>query len=231
MTTDATLKAEYERLVRLQTVVAKSVGKDRASDALRASIAGIAGPEAVAGASPAPRAARRFAWRQMVAAALIALFLGSSATYLLLQEDAASREVAAIVAGHQRALLAAAPVDVASSDRHTVKPWFDAKLALSPHIVDLAASGFPLIGGRVDVLKGQAVPVLVYRRRGHLISVVAVPAAGGKDDGTTSMTATRDGYGLRGWRGRDFAYYAIADLPPQELDEFVASWRKQAGTE
>jgi hypothetical protein len=56
-------------------------------------------------------------------------------------------EIAAIIADHQRALLAAVPNDVASSDRHTVKPWFDNKLALSPQVLDLSDAGFPLAGG------------------------------------------------------------------------------------
>ena len=167
----------------------------------------------------------------MAAAALLACSLGSTATYIAVQPSATSRDVAAIVAGHQRALLAAAPVDVASTDQHTVKPWFDSKLALSPHIIDLASSGFPLVGGRVDVLKGQAVPVLVYQRRRHLISVIAVPKPGGIDDDAFTLSSTRDGYAVRGWRGRDFVYYAVADLSPEEIDGFVASWRKAAASE
>jgi anti-sigma factor RsiW len=231
MEADATLKAEYDRLLRLRTTIASGIGRDRASEALRERIAAIAGPAEQRNVPPVARAAPRFDWRQMAAAMLIAACLGSASTYLALQPDASSRDVAAIIAGHQRALLAAAPVDVASSDRHTVKPWFDAKLALSPHIVDLAASGFPLIGGRIDVLKGKTVPVLVYQRRAHLISVIATPEPGGKDDGSTTLSATRDGYALRGWRGRDFAYYAVADLPPDEFNAFVDAWRKAARAE
>jgi anti-sigma factor RsiW len=232
MGADATLQAEYDRLLNLRTRIASGIGKDHASDVLRARIAAIAGPDEPAlAARPAKTLARRFDWRQMAAAMLIAAFLGSGASYLVLQSEMASDEVVGIVAGHQRALLAAAPVDVASTDRHTVKPWFDGKLALSPRIVDLAAEGFPLIGGRVEVLKGQAVSVLVYRRRDHLVSVVAAPKRGGKDDGASARATTRDGYGLRIWRGSDFVYYAVADLPAEELDSFVASWRQQAARE
>jgi anti-sigma factor RsiW len=239
MAADAALKAEYERLLRLRTTIATRLEKDRASDALRERIAAIAGPDNVAavpdGAAaiviPLKRAARRYDWTQMAAAATIACFVGSGATYFAQQLNAPSGDVATIVAGHQRALLAASPVDVPSTDRHTVKPWFDAKLALSPHIIDLASIGFPLMGGRVEVIKGQAVPVLVYQRRAHLISVIALPRPGGGDDGTLTLASTRDGYVVRSWRGRDFVYYAVADLPPDELDSFVASWRRQAAAE
>ena len=101
----------------------------------------------------------------------------------------AANEIAAIVADHQRALLAAPPFDIASSDRHTVKPWFDSKLALSPQVVDLAGAGFPLAGGRVEIVDGKPVPVLVYQRRAHIISVVAIPRAG--QIKTTSPPASR----------------------------------------
>jgi anti-sigma factor RsiW len=230
MDADATLKAEYERLLGLRTTIAARLTKDRASDALRSRLAAIAEPNVSATVRPAPvrPVPRHFEWRQMAAAGLIACFLGSGATWLVLQQSGSAGDMAAIIADHQRSLLAAQPVDVVSTDQHTVKPWFDTKLALSPRIVDLASSGFPLVGGRVEVLQGQAVPVLVYKRRAHLISVVAVPTAGGNDDGTFALAATRDGYVVRSWRGRDFTYYAVADLAPEELDGFIASWRKQA---
>jgi anti-sigma factor RsiW len=230
MSADAALEAEYRRLLNLRATIASSIGKDQASGALRARIAAIAGPDTVAVPSVEARA-RRFDWRQMAAAALVAAFVGSGATYVTVRPQPVSGEVAAIVAGHQRALLAAAPVDVASSDRHTVKPWFDGKLALSPHVIDLAAQGFPLVGGRVEVFEGQALPVMVYRRRGHLLSVAARPEPGGKDDGAPARAATRDGYAVRVWRASDFVYYAVADLPADEFDGFVASWRKQAAAE
>ena len=233
MNADATLRAEYERLLGLRKTIASRVMKDKASDALRARIAAIAEPAGSTNVRPLPvrRAPRHFEWQQMAAAALIACFLGSGATYLALQQSGSAGDVAAIIADHQRSLLAATPVDVVSTDRHTVKPWFDAKLALSPHIIDLTSSGFPLYGGRVEVLGGQAVPVLVYKHRAHLISVVAVPKPGGSDDGGFALATTRDGYVVRSWRGRDFTYYSIADLPPEDLDSFVAAWRKQAAAE
>ena len=93
----------------------------------------------------------------MAAAAIIAAVLASGGTYLGLRQAAPTNEIAAIVAGHQRALLATEPFDVASSDRHTVKPWFDSKVALSPQVLDLSDAGFPLAGGRVDVIDGKAV--------------------------------------------------------------------------
>jgi anti-sigma factor RsiW len=224
---DATLKAEYDRLLELRTALASHLTKDRASDTLRERIAAIAAPSRLV-AVASPRLAKSYDWRQMAAAAIIAAGLASSGTYLTLHRAAPTNEIAAIVAGHQRALLATAPFDVASSDRHTVKPWFDGKLALSPLVFDLSDAGFPLVGGRVDVVDGKAVPAIVYRRRAHVISVVAIPQPGNKDTGEPPTLASRDGYSVLRWPGHDFEYSAISDIPESELAEFVMRWRSDA---
>ena len=86
----------------------------------------------------------------------------------------------AVVAGHIRGLMAPRPFDVASSDKHTVKPWFNGKLPDAPRVVDLAPAGFPLLGARLDVVGERVVPTLVYGHRKHLISVTAVPVSAGQ---------------------------------------------------
>ena len=224
---DATLKAEYDRLLELRAALASHLAKDRASDALRQRVAAIAAPSRNS-TDRLQAATRSYHWRQLAAAAVVAACLAGGGTYLALQHGTGTNEIAAIVADHQRALLAAAPFDVASSDRHTVKPWFDSKLALSPQIVDLSSAGFPLAGGRVEVIDGKAVPVLVYRRRAHVISIVAIPHPGSKDSGTPPTRATRDGYSVLLWDGDDFKYSAVSDLAESELDEFVTRWRGNA---
>jgi anti-sigma factor RsiW len=222
---DAALKAEHTRLVELRTILASHLKTERASDALRQRIAAIAEPPRLVVSRPSsPR--RTYAWRQMAAAAVLTAAVVGAGTYGFLGQNSASNEIAAIVADHQRALLAATPFDVASSDRHTVKPWFDSKLALSPQVIDLSSSGFPLAGGRVEVIDGKPVPVLVYRRRAHIISVVAVPRAGQKASTEPPVRTTRDGYSVIGWRGRDFEYSVVSDLATDELNEFVAQWRQ-----
>ena len=138
---DATLKAEYDRLLELRAALASHLAKDRASDALRQRVAAIAALSRRR-TDRLHAATRSYDWRQLAAAAVVAACLAGGGTYLALQHDTGTNEIAAIVADHQRALLAAAPFDVASSDRHTVKPWFDSKLAFRRRLWIFRAQDF-----------------------------------------------------------------------------------------
>ena len=95
-----------------------------------------------------------------------------------------------LFASHWRALAAASPVDVVSTDRHTVKPWFAGRVAQAPLVRDFAEQGFALVGGRVDYVGGQRVPVLVYRHGQHLADVFVLPAA------LTPAAQREEGYAL-----------------------------------
>lgn len=235
LASDPALRVEYERLVQLRAALASHLAGERASDDLRRRIAAIADTPPASEALPAnivplpKRPARAYGWQHMAAAAALAAVVAGVGTFGLVREDTGSGDIAAIVTDHRRALLAAAPFDIASSDRHTVKPWFDSKLALSPQVFDLSSAGFPLAGGRVEILDGRPVPVLVYHHRGHVISVVAAPR--GRQEKTTepSRVSTREGYSVIDWRGRDFDYFVVSDLAEPELEEFVKLWRQEAG--
>jgi anti-sigma factor RsiW len=152
--------------------------------------------------------------------------LASGATQWLMF-DAASDSVAAEIAGdHRRSLLAASPIDIVSSDRHTVKPWLDARIGVSPPAPDLATDGFALIGGRVEVVSGRPVPALVYRHREHLITLVAEPQQGGPV--TEPKDVSSGGFSMVHWSDGAFSYWAISDMERPELDDFVARFRKAA---
>lgn len=188
----------------------------------------LAGPELAPVAAPTPARVRgnwSAGWQNLAAAVIVTAFLASGATYWLAAPHSASMEDL-IAASHRRSLLAATPVDVQSSDRHTVKPWLDAHLGISPPAPDLAAQGYPLIGGRVDVLGRQAVPTLVYRHNEHTISVVAVP--GGAATAAPQALAS-GGYNMIEWSANGFAFTAVSDLEAGELKAFVDSYRAAAG--
>jgi len=123
------------------------------------------------------------------------------------------------VSAHLRSLQPGHLTDVETSDRHTVKPWFNGKLDFSPPVHDLAARGYPLLGGRLDYVNGRSVAVLAYGRRQHLINVFVWPAVPGQGNGPDLRD--RQGYHLRHWSTSDYTYWVASDLNPTELQDFV----------
>jgi anti-sigma factor RsiW len=112
-------------------------------------------------------------------------------------------------------------VEVASSDRHTVKPWFAGRIDYSPPVHDLTAEGFPLLGGRIDLVDGRKVAVLVYRRNQHRVALTLWPASSAGN--AQPSLAQRDGFALADWRHGGFEMRAVADLAPSEMKSFAAS--------
>lgn len=172
---------------------------------------------------------RRFGgqdWRSLAASMLVGAVLASGATQWLMVAGAPDSLAVAVADGHRRSLLAASPIDIVSTDRHTVKPWLDARVGLSPPAPDLAQDGFTLIGGRVEVVANRAVPALVYRHREHLITVVAVPQDKGGVVAPADLSA--EGFSMVKWSDGAFGYFAISDMERPELDDFVGRFRAAA---
>ena len=119
--------------------------------------------------------------------------------------------------------MAPQPADVASSDRHTVKPWFNGRIPESPRVVDLARNDFPLIGGRIDVVERNPVPTLVYHHRKHLISLTAIPAPGKLDAAPVSRAI--EGYNIIEWTADGISYWAVSDVAAPELAHFTELFR------
>ena len=125
-----------------------------------------------------------------------------------------------LVASHVRSqMLPSHRFDVASSDAHTVKPWFEGKLDFSPPVKDLVAEGFPLAGGRLDYLHGRAVAALVYQRRKHSINLFIWPSSPG--DEAAPKKATRQGFHVLQWTRSGMTFCAVSDLNEGELQEFA----------
>ena len=218
MADDPQIVAEYFRIAALQSAVREKLPRHAAPPQLRQKIAAMAPTRAH---STTPR--QRQAWLAYAATALLAAGLGAGATWLALTPAPPSIG-AAVIAGHMRGLLAAAPYDVASSDKHTIKPWFDAHLGVSPPVPDLSAQGYQLLGGRVDIIAGAPAPTLVYKAREHLISVTAQSSAG--NAAPQAATQSAGGYRAMAWRDGDFIFWAASDIEQPGLETFVAAFKK-----
>jgi anti-sigma factor RsiW len=151
------------------------------------------------------------------AALLLACLLSIAGTAWWMQrtsvEAALSRDV---LAAHVRALIQDHPVQVASLDTHTIKPWFAGRLDYSPVVKDLSNEGFQLVGGRLDYVAGQRVAAVVYKRRLHQISVFVWPSGAHT---AAPYAAKVDGFSLLGWSRGGMAYWAVSDLNEGELRE------------
>jgi anti-sigma factor RsiW len=119
-----------------------------------------------------------------------------------------------IVSGHVRSLMVDHLVDVPSTDQHTVRPWFNGKIAYAPPVADFAANGFALVGGRMDYIAGRPVAALVYRHQAHLVNLFIWPDRAGA---SSTATSTSDGYSLVHWNDADLTYWAVSDLNLHDL--------------
>lgn len=211
---DGALANERRRIEALRNAMRERLPRETASPALRRRVAALARPQPFA-------IGWRAGWGAVAASAAMAFAAGSLATFVAIGPAGREPIPELLVASHMRALMATQAVEVASSDRHTVKPWFNGKLPQSPRVVDLAPLGFPLVGGRIDVIGLTPVPTLVYRARLHVISVTALP----QSDRASVPHQPIDGYNLVEWTDGQLAYWAVSDLAAPELENFAKAFR------
>ncbi|MDX8490468.1 anti-sigma factor [Mesorhizobium sp. VK22B] len=248
---DPDLAAEHARILSLRGAVA-NVPRPAVSDDFLARIAAIAEVKASDEAEAArgeavkaesqpqqqqgkviamrPRATARwfnsFDWRQMAASIVLTAFLASGATQWLMVENAPDSFAVDVANSHRRSLLAATPVDIVSSDRHTVKPWLDGRIGVSPPAPDMAKDGYALLGGRVEVIGDRPMPALVYRHHEHLITLVAAPRQNEAKSVPVADDLSAGGFLLVHWTDGAFSYWAISDAERPALDDFVARFRE-----
>jgi len=173
---------------------------------------------------PPPRFTHtQFSWRALAASIAVTAFVASGSTSMLLAPSQSNSIRDGIVDAHLRSLMAPQPIDVASSDRHTVKPWFNGRIPQSPRVVDLAKEDFPLVGGRIDVVGEIPVPTLVYGHRKHLISLTAVPDLGHAN--LAPVLGVVNGYNIYRWTEDGVAYWAVSDVASADLDKFAELFR------
>ena len=213
----------YSEIIRQKQLFKNGGARFNASPALRDRIrAAITaeGDEHAAQATPLlksmrDRQMRPRSWLPQAGIAFSAAALAASLLLFVSSRNSTPSLDDELVAGHVRSLLASHLTDVASSDQHTVKPWFLGKLDFAPPVVDLSKKDFPLIGGRIDYIGGRVVAAIVYKRHGHVINLFVWPA--GK---LQAVPETAEGYHLLSWTQGGFSYAAVSDLNAEELRDF-----------
>jgi anti-sigma factor RsiW len=208
---------------RQMSALLRDLPVEPAPDLLRARIERELRNVASASASTVPQpairrsVAPRLRWMAMAASIVLAFGFGWMGAFQTLKGERESDE---LLSGYLRVAMAQT-VDVASSDRHTVKPWFAGRIDYSPPVYDLTTAGFPLVGGRVDVVDGRKVAVLVYRHNQHWLALTLWPSSSsGSKAGAVNQ---RDGFVMADWRHDGFEMRAVADLAPAEMKAFVAA--------
>jgi anti-sigma factor RsiW len=211
MASDPRLAAERARVEALRRVLDERLPREPLPPHLRARIESAIGS----------RARTQPSWRALAASVVLAAGLASGSTWLAIAPGPAETTADLVVANHMRGLMASQPIDVTSSDRHTVKPWFNGKIPEAPRVVDLSRQDFPLVGGRIDVVHRTPVPTLVYRYQRHLISLTAVPAGSRAAAGLKMI----EGYNVLSWTDDGVTYWAVSDVTLKELEAFAEAFR------
>lgn len=218
---DPVLAGEHARVEALQRLIRERLPRESAPQGLTRRI------EATIDMPPAPRWAfhpsHHPSWRALAASVVLAAFLASGSTWFALRPGPTATVADMVVANHLRALMAPQPTDVASSDQHTVKPWFVGRIPESPRVVDLSQQGFPLVGGRIDVIGRVPVPTLVYRRRQHLISLSSVPSSASAI--LEAVPRAIAGFNIVSWNDDGLTYWAVSDVAPADLHSFAQDFR------
>ena len=219
----------------LRDAVRAQATRHAAPDALRAHLQAMLSSPASASATASaevthkrermpPRLRVALPWASALGGALVAsvctLVAVDPGFFSLRRSDALAAqqtaEASEAVSAHTRALLVDHPIEVASSDQHTVRPWLSARLNFVPPVVDLADKGYPLLGARRDVLSGETAAALVYRHGAHVISVFVRPAEANAA-GATEATRVVRGFNVIERAQGGLAFCFVSDANPHEL--------------
>jgi anti-sigma factor RsiW len=215
----AALKALHERLAELPPMPAPQALKGRIESMIGAEAKRAARP-----LRPPPRslsagwAAAAGAFAAMAASLVIAPQMYDSGPSL--RQELAQDHVRSLQADHL--------VDIPTSDRHVVRPWFNGRIGFNPPPApDLAAQGFPLVGGRLDYADGRPIAAIVYRRRQHVINLFVLPTRGGLV--MPWLGPNPGGYAMLHWTDKGLDYWAVTDAEQGELNGFKAAFERAEG--
>ena len=206
--------AEKNSIQSLRDVLRQNDLAYRAPNSLRKEIRKMVNADVPARGDARPTEIKLWIWKLIAAGAT-----AFAALTIILRPGISGRDqlLNEAVADHVRSLQANHLTDVTSTDQHTVKPWFDGKLDFAPDVKDFAGQGFPLIGGRLDYLKGRTVAALVYKRNKHFINVFIWPT---KNTATQTAENFR-GYSIINFDANGFHYCLVSDAEGKELSDLA----------
>ena len=170
---------------------------------------------------PQPKAeapSRRVVLRGFTLGSAVSAIAATGLVAIVLRDDDRQRIDSEIVSAHLRSLQAGHLTDVVSTDQHTVKPWFNGKLDVSPPVIDLTAQGFTLIGGRLDYVDARAIGAVVYKRRAHVINLFVAQTP--NIERRAAHSEIIQGFSIRRWSERGLNFWAVSDIGNDELAEF-----------
>jgi anti-sigma factor RsiW len=226
---DAVRAAEYERhlencrecqasleyMESLRTRLRQPDMYERASPHFREQIRKQLGPITSGTRLRAISSRRRFL---IPAFATLAVAVGFAIAWLVIQpQKETTRITAELIDAHVRSLQPGHLTDVQSTDQHTVKPWFDGKLDFIPRVSDFSEQGFPLVGGRLDIIDGHSVAAVVYARRKHMINLFVWPTRGSEQ--LADLSGSRQGYNWSSWRSGSMRFCLVSDVSDADLRE------------
>jgi anti-sigma factor RsiW len=222
--------AELTAYRQMREAMGKADLRFKAPDSLRQRI-DVALPRAAPVAAPSnvtPLTSRRSVLRGFAMGSALSALAATGLVAVVLRNDDQQLIESEIVSAHLRSLQPNHLIDVVSTDQHTVKPWFNGKLDVSPPVIDLTAQGFTLIGGRLDYVDARAIGAVVYKRRAHVINLfVAQTSSTAKKP---AKIETIQGFNIRRWSDRGMNFWAVSDIGADELNEFGAKFEAALGT-
>lgn len=212
--------ADCQRLLAAEQSLRAAIQKadlyERAPSSLRSALSSTTS-KTPAVMQRAPRAASSsWRWLAVAAALLLAALLGWRELLRPTALNSTQLVASTLVDAHLRSLQPGHLTDVESTDRHTVKPWFDGRLDFAPPVQDFASDGFPLLGGRLDVVQGRTVAALVYGRRKHIINVFIAKT---QPSEAWNGSGTEQGYHWVAWKDGEFSFCAVSDVTAADLEQ------------
>jgi len=213
----ASCSAELDSLLAMRAAIRTSLPSHRAPPGLAARIGSALPREQV---PPRAQPWFRVPALRLTGSGLAGALAGVALTVAVLHSGGSDNAMlSAVIGGHVRSMMADHLTDVATSDRHTVKPWLSARLDVSPPVPELAADGYPLVGGRMDYIDGHRAAAIVYRSDKHVINLFAWKTNQLGDSGFRLQE--NDGFNVISWRADGVAYHAVSDVEANKLERFV----------